>query len=139
MASCLPLLLVIEAESHLGQFCRVKPRATMRKRGGAILKVSHHESRQYACRCCLLVSHRLCRRPPIWTTLDELLDKLLFVTVSDDGAYSKSFVFWTYLTLSISRPYVYLSLPSDVPTLRCPLQCFACHAKTYASAGRAVL
>lgn len=26
-----------------------------------------------------------CRRPPSWMTLDELLDKLLFVAVSDDG------------------------------------------------------
>lgn len=39
----------------------------------------------------LSVAHPLVyRKPPPWMTLDELMDKLLFLAVSDDGTlYSK--------------------------------------------------
>lgn len=82
-----------------------------------------------AARAILLTSSR---RPAQWATLDELLDKLLFLAVSGDGMIA--IVCLTQSLISnTTRSFVYHALPADLPEVCDSKKNNTSYAETHAS------
>lgn len=73
-------------------------------------------------------------RPAQWATLDELLDKLLFLAVSGDGMQVLFSVFESCFLLNLIRSNVYIEFPPHLSEICNSSECFSCHAETHTPA-----
>jgi hypothetical protein len=70
-------------------------------------------------------------RPAQWATLDELLDKLLFLAVSGDGMQSVFLKFRKLFLLNMIRSNVYIEFPPHLSKICKSSECASSHAETY--------
>lgn len=68
--------------------------------------------------------------------MDDLLDKLLFMAVSDDGECCLSVA--CFMSLTMSRSGLRLTFSHDIPSLRESTQHLASHAEADAGFGPAI-
>ena len=75
-------------------------------------------------------------RPVQWATLDELLDKLLFLAVSGDGKVLRFHAFANWYSLAaITRSDIHFELSSDISEIRNSSKRCPGHAKEDAFPG----
>ncbi len=102
------------------------------------LRMSGRSNRQFFRRllpasCCLFAS----RRPAQWATLDELLDKLLFLAVSGDGTSTTNFSN-TVSDLYSTRSFIYHAFPTNLPKVCNSKKNHTSYAETHASTGQSI-